>query len=58
MSASSPCSTRTATCPATDQSDIQYEVNQLTQEIDRQRSSVQFNGINLLDGIAGGSAAS
>ncbi len=40
---------------STDQSDIQSEVNQLTQEIDRQKSSVQFNGINLLDGTAGGS---
>jgi flagellin len=38
---------------STDQSDIQDEVNQLTQEIDRQRTSVQFNGINLLDGSAG-----
>lgn len=36
-----------------DQSDIQGEVNQLTQEIDRQRGAVQFNGINLLDGSAG-----
>jgi flagellin len=35
-----------------DQSDIQSEVNQLTQEIDRQRGSVQFNGINLLNGTA------
>jgi len=35
-----------------DQSDIQSEVNQLTQEIDRQRGSVQFNGINLLNGSA------
>src|SRR5580698_9583600 len=38
---------------STDKSDIQDEVNQLTQEIDRQRTSVQFNGINLLDGSAG-----
>jgi flagellin len=38
---------------ANDKSDIQGEVNQLTQEIDRQRSSVQFNGINLLNGSAG-----
>jgi flagellin len=38
---------------STDQSDIQDEVNQLTQEIDRQRTSVQFNGSNLLDGSAG-----
>ena len=43
---------------STDQSDIQDEVNQLTQEIDRQRSSVQFNGINLLDGTAGSGRAS
>ena len=42
----------------TDQSDIQDEVNQLTQEIDRQRTSVQFNGINLLDGSAGAVARS
>jgi flagellin len=39
----------------TDQTDLQSEVNQLTQEIDRQRSSVQFNGITLLDGSAGAS---
>ncbi|HKO28051.1 MAG TPA: flagellin [Solirubrobacteraceae bacterium] len=38
----------------TDKSDIQSEVNQLTQEIDRQQGAVQFNGINLLDGSAGG----
>jgi flagellin len=37
---------------STDKSDIQSEVNQLTNEIDRQRGSVQFNGINLLDGSA------
>jgi flagellin len=42
---------------STDKSDIQDEVNQLTQEIDRQRSSVQFNGITLLDGSAGASGA-
>ncbi|HUJ34718.1 MAG TPA: flagellin, partial [Solirubrobacteraceae bacterium] len=42
---------------STDQSDIQDEVNQLTQEIDRQRGSVQFNGINLLDGSAGAGGA-
>jgi flagellin len=35
-----------------DQNNIQSEVNQLTQEIDRQRGSVQFNGINLLNGSA------
>jgi flagellin len=40
---------------STDKSDIQSEVNQLTSEIDRQQSSVQFNGINLLDGTAGAS---
>ena len=39
-----------------DQSDLQSEVNQLTQEIDRQRGSVQFNGITLLDGSAGASS--
>jgi flagellin len=33
--------------------DIQSEVDQLTQEIYRQRGSVQFNQINLLDGTAG-----
>jgi flagellin len=36
-----------------DQTDIQSEVNQLTQEINRQQGSVQFNQINLLDGTAG-----
>ena len=34
--------------------DIQNEVNQLTQEVDRQRGAVTFNGINLLNGTAGG----
>jgi len=42
---------------STDKTDIQDEVNQLTQEIDRQKGSVQFNGINLLDGSAGGGGA-
>jgi len=42
---------------STDKTDIQDEVNQLTQEIDRQRGSVQFNGITLLDGSAGTSGA-
>ncbi|MBV9801637.1 MAG: flagellin FliC [Solirubrobacterales bacterium] len=42
---------------STDKSDIQSEVNQLTQEIDRQKGSVQFNGINLLDGTAGSNGA-
>jgi flagellin len=37
----------------TDDTDIQDEVNQLTQEIDRQQSSSNFNGINLLSGSAG-----
>jgi len=37
--------------------DIQNEVNQLTQEIDRQRGAVTFNGINLLNGSAGTSGA-
>ena len=38
---------------STDQTDIQSEVNQLTSEINRQQGSVQFNGINLLNGRAG-----
>ena len=38
---------------STDKSDIQSEVNQLTQEIDRQQSSSNFNGLNLLNGSAG-----
>ena len=38
---------------STDQADIQAEVNQLTQEIDRQQTSSNFNNINLLDGSAG-----
>jgi len=42
---------------STDKTDIQDEVNQLTQEIDRQRGSVQFNGINLMDGSAGSGGA-
>jgi flagellin len=42
---------------STDKSDIQSEVNQLTQEIHRQQGAVQFNGINLLNGTAGGSGA-
>ncbi|HUA45421.1 MAG TPA: flagellin [Solirubrobacteraceae bacterium] len=42
---------------SSDKSDIQGEVNQLTQEIDRQRGAVQFNGINLLDGSAGTNGA-
>jgi flagellin len=37
---------------SSDKTDIQSEVNQLTNEIDRQKGSVQFNGINLLDGTA------
>ena len=39
---------------STDKTDIQNEVNQLTQEVDRQRGAVTFNGINLLNGTAGG----
>jgi flagellin len=38
---------------STDKSDIQSEVNQLTQEIDRQQTSSNFNGLNLLNGTAG-----
>ncbi len=40
---------------STDKTDIQAEVNQLTQEIDRQKTSSNFNDLNLLDGTAGGS---
>ena len=40
-----------------DKTDIQNEVNQLTNEINRQRGSVQFNGINLLDGTANSTGA-
>jgi flagellin len=36
-----------------DKTDIQAEVNQLTQEIDRQKTSSNFNNLNLLDGTAG-----
>jgi flagellin len=38
---------------SSDKTDIQSEVNQLTNEISRQQGSVQFNGINLLNGTAG-----
>jgi flagellin len=38
-----------------DKDAIQSEVDQLTQEIDRQQGSVQFNNIHLLNGTAGGS---
>ena len=38
---------------STDKSDIQSEVNQLTSEMDRQRTSSNFNGQNLLSGAAG-----
>ena len=38
---------------ATDKADIQAEVNQLTNEIDRQQKASNFNNINLLDGSAG-----
>ena len=38
---------------STDKTDIQNEVNQLTQEVNRQRGAVTFNGINLLNGTAG-----
>jgi flagellin len=36
-----------------DQTDLQNEVNQLTQEINRQRGAVSFNNLKLLDGSAG-----
>jgi flagellin len=42
---------------SSDKSAIQNEVNQLTQEIDRQRNAVSFNGTKLLDGSAGASGA-
>jgi flagellin len=38
---------------STDKTSIQNEVNQLTQEIDRQRTASSFNGQNLLSGAAG-----
>ena len=38
---------------STDKSDIQSEVNQLTSEINRQQTSVSFNGIHLLNGNGG-----
>jgi flagellin len=38
-----------------DKSDIQSEVDQITNEIGRQRQASQFNGISLLDGTAGSS---
>ena len=40
----------------TDKNAIQAEVNQLTDEIDRQTNSVQFNGSQLLAGKAGGTS--
>jgi len=39
---------------AQDQTSIQGSVNQLTQEIDRERSASSFNGQNLLDGTVNG----
>ncbi len=41
-----------------DQSSIQGEVDQITNEIHRQQGAVQFNGINLLNGSAGGGTGS
>jgi flagellin len=38
---------------STDKTSIQNEVDQLTDEIDRQRSASSFNGTNLMDGSAG-----
>jgi flagellin len=38
---------------STDKTSIQNEVNQLTQEVDRQRTASSFNGTNLLNGTAG-----
>jgi flagellin len=40
---------------SSDKASIQSEVNQLTDEIDREAGTVKFNGINLLDGTANGS---
>jgi flagellin len=42
---------------STNQSAIQNEVDQLTNEIGRQRGAVQFNGQNLLNGAAGSGGA-
>ena len=42
---------------STNQAAIQNEVDQLTNEIDRQRGAVQFNGQNLLNGAAGSNGA-
>jgi flagellin len=39
-----------------DQQSIQQSVNQLTQEIDRERTASTFNGQNLLNGTAGSAA--
>ena len=39
-----------------DQTSIQDSVNQLTQEIDRERTASSFNGMNLLNGTAGNAA--
>ena len=41
---------------ASDKSDIQSEVDQLTSEINRQQNTSQFNGISLLDGNANSGA--
>jgi flagellin len=38
---------------STDKADVQSEVDQLTQEINRQRQASSFNGISLLDGTVG-----
>ncbi len=39
---------------SSDKSAIQGEVDQITNEVQRQQGAVQFNGINLLNGSAGG----
>jgi flagellin len=41
----------------TDQTAIQDEVDQLTDEVSREAGASNFNGINLLDGSAGGSGS-
>jgi flagellin len=42
---------------ASNKTAVQNEVNQITQEVDRQRTAVTFNGISLLNGSAGTAGA-
>jgi len=46
----------TATLTSSDQGLIQSQINQLASELDRMASTVQFNGMNLLDGTYTGEA--